>query len=222
MSSGPQDNANTLYYNNVHYNPTDAPIPSYQKSDLRSSLINNGSNYQIAINKLKISSLEGVQMGTIPIDKWEIGLEVEDKTTGNTAVQFGYVSSSGAQPITNYLEYYAMPLSTGQITIYKSNGNLQPTGILTFQPVDSVSNPVYPLNAFYDYNRDHIWIVAVNAVYLYDNNGVYISNLGCTNIVNSNFNVQNGVLIICDSDFGNQNFSVALIKFTNTKFIMKS
>lgn len=215
MSSGPQDSANTLYYNNNHYNDTDKPIPSYHKSDLRSTLINNGSNYQIAINKLKISSLEGVKIGDIPVNKWQIGLEVEDKTTGNIDVQIGYVSSSGVQPITNYLEYYAVPKTNGQVTIYKSNGNLTPTGILTFQPTDGVGNTLYALNAFYDYNNLKIWVVAVNGVYLYDSTGNYISNNGFTNIINSNFNVQTGTLIICDSDFGGQIFTVAMLTQSN-------
>jgi hypothetical protein len=216
MSSGPQDSANTLYFNNTHYNDTDEPIPSYHKSDLRATFITNGGNYQVAINKLKLTSLDGVQMGTIPIDQWEMGLEVEDKTTGNVAVQLGYVSKTGAAiPIGQYEEYYALPLTSGQVSLYQSNGNLPPNQILTFQPVDSVGNNVYPLNAFYDYNKQKFWVISVTGVYLYNNLGVYITNSPFANLVNGNYNVEHGVLIVCNSDYENTDFSVVLLTENN-------
>jgi len=215
MSSGPQDSANVLYFNNTHYNNTNQPIPSYHKSDLRASFITNGSNYQIAINKLKISSLDGVQFGDIPVDTWQMGLQVADKTTSNIYTQLGYVSPTGAQGTGEYDEYYSIPQSTGNIVLYKSNGVLNPSQILNFQPVDNFSNIVYPLNSYWDYNIGNFWVVAVNGVYVYSNVGVYITSTTFTNLVNSNYNVENGVCIVCSSDYSTQTFQIGLVTFAD-------
>ena len=216
MSAGPQDSANTIYFNNTHYNDTDLPIQSYHKSDLRASFITNGSNYQIAINKLKISSLDGVQFGDIPVDTWQIGLEVADKTTSNIYIQKGFVSPSGNLGTGEYDEYYSVPQSTGNIVLYKSNGVNTPSQLLNFQPLDNASNVIYPLNSFYDYNIEKFFVVAVNGVYVYSNVGAHITQSSYTNIVNSNYNVENGVLIICDSDYSTQSFNVVLITLEST------
>lgn len=207
-SSGPQDSAQTLYYNNTHYNDTTQPIQSYHKSDLRANFINNASNYQVSINKLKISSLDGIKYGDIPQDQWEFGLQA-----GNNNIQIGYVSNQGiVQGTGRYEEYYAIPQTdTSNVILYQSNGILPPNQILTFAPVDDTSQIVYPLNAFFDYNKNKIFVVAVGGVYLYNNLGVYISKLLFANIVNSNYNVESGTLIICNSDYANQEWSVVLI-----------
>lgn len=217
MSSGPQDSANTLYYNNVHYNNTTQPIPSYHKSDLRATFINNGGNYQISINKLKISSLDGVNIGFIPYDTWQIGLEVPNNTsnTGGTIQKFGYVSLTGEQGQGEYDEYYSFLQQTGNITLYKSNGVLPPSQLTTFQPLNNLSNIIRARNSFYDYNKNKFWVVAVEGVFLYDYSGQYLSTLSYNNIVNSNYNVENGVLIICDSDYTNNIFSIVLITETD-------
>ena len=215
MSSGPQDSANVIYFNNTHYNDTTEPIQSYHKSDLRASFITDGSNYQIAINKLKISSLDGVQFGDIPIDTWQLGLEVSDKATSNIYTQLGYVSPTGNLGTGEYEEYYSVPQSTGNIVLYKTNGVLPPSQLINFQPLDNASNIVYPLNSFYDYNIENFFVVAVNGVYVYSNIGVHITQSSYTNIVNSNYNVENGVLIVCDSDYSTQSFNVVLITLEN-------
>lgn len=215
MSSGPQDSANVIYFNNTHYNDTTEPIQSYHKSDLRASFITDGSNYQIAINKLKISSLDGVQFGDIPIDTWQIGLEVSDKATSNIYTQLGYVSPTGNLGTGEYEEYYSIPQSTGNIVLYKTNGVLPPSQLINFQPLDNASNIVYPLNSFYDYNIENFFVVSSNGVYVYSNVGAHITQSSYTNIVNSNYNVENGVLVVCDSDYSTQSFNVVLITLEN-------
>lgn len=215
MSAGFQDSANVIYFNNTHYNDTTEPIQSYHKSDLRASFITDGSNYQIAINKLKISSLDGVQFGDIPIDTWQIGLEVSDKATSNIYTQLGYVSPTGNLGTGEYEEYYSVAQSTGNIVLYKTNGVLNPSQLINFQPLDNSSNIVYPLNSFYDYNIENFFVVAVNGVYVYSNVGAHITQSSYTNIVNSNYNVENGVLVVCDSDYSTQSFNVVLITLEN-------
>lgn len=212
-SSGPQDSAQTLYYNNTHYNDTTQPIQSYHKSDLRANFINNASNYQVSINKLKISSLDGVKFGDIPQDQWQFGLQA----TGNNNVQIGYVSNQGvAQASGKYEEYYAIPqTATAYVTLYQTNGELPPIQILSFLPKDNTNQTVYAQNAFYDYNKDKIWVVAVGGVYLYNNLAVYISHIEFANLVNSNYNVESGTLIVCNSDYDNQDWSVVLITETS-------
>ena len=69
MASGSDDSASVLYYSNVNYNSGTAPKSSYIVTNLGSRFLNNQANYEVAVNKLKVSSLEGVRMGYLPHGK---------------------------------------------------------------------------------------------------------------------------------------------------------
>ena len=121
MASGVDDSAKTLYYSNINYNATNAPISSYVMNNLQSRYLLNQTNYQVAINKLKISSLQGVKIGNFPYNQWELGLKISD--AGGVAHYTTLpVSMPNLVQTTDYYEYVSsINTTTYAIETYRND-----------------------------------------------------------------------------------------------------
>jgi len=76
--SGADDSAPVLYYSNTNYNHDTSPKLSNVTEHLTMSLMNNQSNYLVAINKLKITDLSGVILGYFPQNTLKLGMTLSD------------------------------------------------------------------------------------------------------------------------------------------------
>lgn len=106
-----------IYYQNTHYNSTNQPLDSNYVANLDNTFISNQSEYLVAVNKFKVSSLETVPLSrsNIPFRQWELGLKV-----GNV-VATSYVAQPNEIVPDNQL--YNYNITTNQIDIYLINGS---------------------------------------------------------------------------------------------------
>ena len=198
MASGIDDSAETLYYSNINYNATDIPSSSFVTTDLQSRFLFNQSNYQCSINKIKLTSLEGIKIGTLPFQEWQLGLCIAD-SAGTPHYSNAYVSLPNEIGTIDYFQNITyVDSNTFQIVSYKYDTNGNGTLIIAFTPmVDGTA--IFPNYAFYDENKQIYWAVDYTTMYVYDINGILISNWTITNIVNAFFDNATGRLLICEN-----------------------
>ena len=78
--SGANDSAPVMYYTNTNYNSsTTLAKPSEITEQLSAQMMDNQSNYLVGINKVKISSLDGVVLSYFPQNTLEVGLTCANK-----------------------------------------------------------------------------------------------------------------------------------------------
>jgi hypothetical protein len=171
MASGVGDSANVLYYSNVNYNSTNAPISSYVMTNLGSRFLNQQSNYEVAINKLKVSSLEGVRMGYFDSNKYQLGLELTD-SGGTDHFVSSYVNLPNATPSTAYYEYYVNLDRNYNVNLYKGSGSSVGSLQFSFVPRDSAGVQITPFYAVYNPLQSIYWVVNYRGVYVFNENGV--------------------------------------------------
>ena len=201
MASGFDDSAQTLYYSNINYNNGENPKSSYVNTDLESHFLFNQSNYQCSINKIKITSLEGVRIGTLPFNEWQVGLEIADADKV-TQYSSAYVALLNEQGVQEYFEYYSVINSNYTVSLYKGivgNTTIAPASVLTFTPLNSTAQQVFPNYVFYDTTELLYWICDEAKVYLYGSAGQFIQEYALSNIVNAYFSGNAKSLIVCES-----------------------
>jgi hypothetical protein len=196
MASGIDDSAQTLYYSNINYNNTTNPKSSAVTTDLQSRFLYNQSNYQVSINKLKISSLEGVRLGRLPFRTWELGLKITD---ANNVPQYSsaYVAQANLANITEFFEYVSYYSFDQQVIYtYKCEKNSQ-TLFTTFQPLNAAGDNVYPEFCFYNPTLDCYYATDYNNIYVYNATGGYITTAAAQNIVSVSIDTSNFNLLVC-------------------------
>lgn len=199
MASGYEDSANVLYYSNVNYNSGTDPKSSYVMTNLGSRFLNNQSNYEVAINKLKVSSLEGVRMGYVPYNQWQVGLTLPNTTGGGSTTANSYVNLPDMVPITAYYEYYTTLDRNYNVVMYQGNGTSLGEQLYSFVPKDNAGNQITPFYAVYNPKAQIYWAVSYRAVYVYDDAGNYLASLPYTNIRSASFSVNTQDLIIAEN-----------------------
>lgn len=210
MASGIDDSAQTLYYSNINYNATNAPISSYVMNNLQSRYLLNQTNYQVAINKLKISSLQGVKIAGFPYNQWELGLKISD-AGGVAHYASGIVSMPNISKTTDYYEYVSsINTTTYAIETYR-NDIVAGTTTLFFSFLPQyIDQPVYANFAFYDTTSGNYWLTDFTNIYVYGATGALISQKPLTNIVYSYFDGA-GNLLVCESYKGSPDFNQVLV-----------
>lgn len=204
MASGFDDSANVLYYSNVNYNSGTAPKSSYVMTTLGSRFLNNQSNYEVGINKLKVSSLEGVRMGYVPYNQWEIGLSLPNGSGGSTT-QTEYVNLAGMVPATSYYEYYTNLDRNYNINLYRGVdgklGNLE----LSFIPKDVSNNQITPFFSVYDPINEIFWVCTYYGIFVYNATGEYITSQMIADLRSANYSVAASHLIVVQNNTSTQN-----------------
>ena len=199
MASGVDDSAKTIYYSNINYNGTTTPITSYKNNQLQSRFLQNQTNYQVSINKLKISSLEGIILSYLPFEEWEMGLKISD-AAGTPHTASAFVSLPNEQGTVDYFEYFSfINQETNQFELYK---NSKTTTILelSFTPLDAIDgNTVYPNYGFYDGLNSRFWAVDYTNIYLYDATGAFLTSKALTSIAYASLENTTGNLLIVES-----------------------
>ena len=193
------DTAAVLYYTNINYNATNVPITSFKNNQLESRFLQNQTNYQVAINKMKISSLDGVILSYMPFEEFELGLKITDPS-GTPHYANGWVALPNDAGIIEYFEYFSfINQNTNLVELYK-NSKLDSILSFSFTPLDADDgNTVYPLWAFYDIVNNRYWAVDYTYIYLYDSNGLFIASKPLTSIAYASLENTTGNLLICES-----------------------
>jgi hypothetical protein len=188
--SGIGDTAEVLYYSNVNYNSGLQPKTSYIIQNLQSQFLQNQTNYEVGINKLKLSSLENVRLGTLPPSTWQLGLKISG-TNGIPYEVASYVNTPGNLPIIRNDEYYAyVDASTYAIFIMKQvqGVDTNPIQILTFKPIDNYGDNLFCTNVFYDILANVIWATTDNNIYLFNSTtGIYINSVAAFGTISASF-----------------------------------
>ena len=199
MASGLDDSSQTLYYSNINYNSGLVPKSSYIATDLESRFLFNQSNYQCSINKIKISSLEGIKIGTVPYQEWQFGLSMADPA-GTPHYAEAYVSlPNETGQIIYYQQITFVDSSTFKINSYNYDGNNAPTLVLQFTPLGPLASNIYPNFAAYDSLNDIYWASDYANIYVYDNTGMLLTYHSLTNIVNAYFDSSTSNFFVCES-----------------------
>lgn len=199
MASGLSDSANVLYFTDSNYNPSNVAIDSYKRVDFDSNFINSGNNYQLSINKLKLSSLASVRLGNVPYQTWKFGMTMVDNQN-NRYYSNAWVALPNEVGIVDYIEKYILVSSNATIQVYSGNANTNiTTQEVEFIPRNEIGDQIYPQYGFYDYKNNLIWVCDFTGVYIYNLQGTFQNSYQLTNIVNATFNDEICVLVVCDS-----------------------
>ena len=210
MASGLDDSAKTIYYSNINYNATNAPISSYVMNNLQSRYLLNQTNYQVAINKLKISSLQGVKIGNFPYNQWELGLKISD--AGGVAHYTTLpVSMPNLVQTTDYYEYVSsINTTTYAIETYRNDVVANTTTLFFSFTPEYDDAPVYANFAFYDTIGGNYWLTDFTNIYVYNAEGDIIAQKPLTNIIYSYFDGA-GNILVCESYQGSPDFNQVLV-----------
>jgi hypothetical protein len=197
MASGVYaDTAPVLYFTNLNYNDTDVPKSSYVNETCAIPILNNASNYEVAINKLKISDLSGIVMGYLPYNEFQVGLQLED-SAGTIHFEQANVAFPNTNPITATYQYIASCNSNYSITLYQYQGSTQTSIENTFTPENSFGDPIIPQYVVYDSQLSNFIVASFNAIYVYDSAGLLLDSQNITNIVNAYYSTIAQALIVC-------------------------
>ena len=197
MASGVYaDTAPVLYFTNLNYNDTEIPKSSYVNETCSVPILNNASNYEVAINKLKISDLSGITMGYLPYNEFQVGLQLED-SAGTIHFEDAYVSFPNTNPITATYQYIASCNSDYDITLYKYQGSTQVSVENTFTPINSFGDPIIPQYTVYDSELSNFIVASFNAIHVYDSGGLLLDSQVITNIVNAYYSTVAQALLVC-------------------------
>lgn len=201
MASGVDDSAKTLYFSDVNYNSGTTPKQSFKQTDLQSRFLYNQSNYQVSINKLKLESLSGVRLGYVEYNDWEVSLTLPSSSGGTGITAASYVNLPGQIPTTAYFEYYTTLDRNYNIQLYRGNGTSLGDAILLFAPKDKNNNQITPFYSVYNPVAQIFWVATYRNIYIYDNNGTYITDGSLSaNIRSASFSVNTQDMIITQND----------------------
>lgn len=206
MASGVgADTAPVLYFGDVNYNETDTPKSSYLNANCNIPILNNASNYQVAINKLKISDLSSVILGYLPYNEYQVALQLED-SAGETHFEQSYVSLPNATTTTKTFQYIASLNADFSITLRKYQSTTLIATILTFTPETVGGQPIIPQYVVYDSELENFIVATFNGLYLYDSSGVFVNDSSLADIVNCYYSTTARALLIA------QNLPVATVR----------
>jgi len=178
-------NYDIVYYQNINYNATQVPLDSYYLANFPTELLDKQINYNVAVNKFKISDLSTIPLGfNLPFEGWECAIKYNNKFSRLPVPQvdastktYNFLYNLVNNNIQVYLYNFQNQL-TAERTIALSN---EPTGC-TFCVVD--------LNGIF-------YVSTPTELYAYDNNGNLLATQSFTNIVYLSISKLNQA-IVCD------------------------
>jgi hypothetical protein len=198
MASGLDDSAQTLYYSNINYNSSNVPKSSFVSTDLQSRFLFNQSNYQCSINKLKLTSLEGIRIGVLPYQEWELGLCIAD-SAGTPHYSNVYVSLPNEQGTIDYFQNITyVDSNTFQVVNCNYNNLGNYSELNTFTPINGGGDNVYPIFASYDNINNVYWVVDYTSIYVYDDSNTLLDVKVLTNNISAFFDNTKGYLLVCE------------------------
>ena len=178
-------NYDIVYYQNVNYNSTQVPLDSYYLANFPNELLDKQINYNVAVNKFKISDLSTIPLGfNLPFEAWECAIKYNNKFVRLPVPQvdastktYNFLYNLVNNNIQVYLYNFQNQL-TAERTIALSN---EPTGCI-FCVVD--------LNGIF-------YVSTSTELYAYDPEGNLLASKSFTNIVYLSMSKLNQA-IVCD------------------------
>ena len=193
--SGADDSAPVVYYTNTHYNSNaTTSILSSVTEQLSTQMMANQSNYLVGINKLKISSMDGVLLSYFPNNELTIGLQLSN---GSASIYQEQVLTRPGLP--EFLQVYTTFITTFEnniVTILNTN---------TGQPIPGIASlPLYPLFVSYVPEIEQLLYTDGFSIYARNLAGTDTSTIESvlfTNNAITNWHCNGSVLIVAgDSD----------------------
>ena len=178
-----------IYYQNIHYNDTNAPLDSNYNAILNNTFISNQSNYLVSVNKFKISDLSTIPISksNIPFRTYELGLQI-----GNNIVS-KYVDQPNLSLTNNLYNYNSV---TNKIDIYTYTAI--PNSINYFGSV-SVPAQITQINQVVTDSQNNFWISTPSNLYVVSPTGSLIASLVFGQIVYVSISYTSQC-IVCDSN----------------------
>ena len=158
--SGPDDYAQTIYYSHTQYNSGTVAEQSNKTELLTTQMMENQSNYQVGIDKMKISSLDGVILSYFPQNQLKLGLQLTNtqnitKYAETTLIKPGFVDTFVQQLQHFYCSYTN---NSNVVNVFNSQGFTQ-----------NITLPRLPNKVFYN--------TVNNCLYYHDNVVLYSYNI---------------------------------------------
>jgi len=158
--SGADDYASVMYYSHTQYNDSNVAITSSKTELLSTQMMENQSNYTVGIDKLKISSLDGVILSYFPQNKLKLGLQLTNtnnitKYVDTTVLKEGFVDTF-VQQLEHY--YCSYTNNSNIVNVFNQSGSFKIT----------ITLPRLPNKVFYNninnflYYHDNIVLYSYN------------------------------------------------------------
>ena len=194
--------ANIIYYQNIHYNDTTAPLDSNYNAILNNTFINNQSDYLVAVNKFKLSDLSTIPISksNIPFRTYELGLQYQNNIISK------YIEQPNISLTNNLYNYNA---ATNKIDVYTYTAT--PNAINYFGSV-AVPIAITQINQVVVDSQNNFWISTPTNLYVVSPTGSLIASLGFGQIVYISMSYTSQCLV-CDSTTN----SVSVCVLTNNQ-----
>ena len=164
---------------------------------------------------MKVSSLEGIRIGYVPFNGWQVSL-----TIGGISAS-SYVNLPGMVPTSGTFQYYSNLDENYNVHIYRGLGGATlGTEIAQFMPVDGVGDQITPFFTTYDSINEVCWVVANYGIFVYDVDGNLLNSVLNANLRNASYSVSAGVLLVVQNDSSAQN--VLLYKWQNNAITLSA
>jgi len=159
--SGADDYASVMYYSHTQYNDSNVAITSSKTELLSTQMMENQSNYTVGIDKMKISSLDGVILSYFPENKLKLGLQLTNDA-GTAVYQELTLLKDGQTQFIPQLEHY--------FCIYTNNSNVVNVFNTTLTPPlnINITLPRLPIKCFYNSVNNYLYYHDNYFIYSYD------------------------------------------------------
>ncbi len=158
--SGADDYAQNLYYSHTQYNDSNVAILSNKTELLSTQMMQNQSNYNVAIDKLKISSLDGIILSYFPQNKLKLGLQLTN-IAGTVVYQELTLLKDGTTQFIPQLEH--------SYCIFTNNSNLVNVFNTSTPPLNiTITLPRLPIKCFYNSVNNYLYYHDNYILYSYD------------------------------------------------------
>jgi hypothetical protein len=156
--SGADDYAQNLYYSHTQYNDSNVAIQSNKTELLSTQMMQNQSNYNVAIDKLKISSLDGVILSYFPQNKLKLGLQLTNNTN-TSKYEETFLLKTGLSVFIPQLEHFYCSYTNNSniVNVFNSSG-------FTL----TITLPRLPIKVFYNSVNNFLYYHDNYVIYSYD------------------------------------------------------
>lgn len=160
-------NYDIVYFQNVHYNDGSVQplLDSNNSVTFQSDLLDKQCNYNVAVNKFKISDMSSIPLGiNIPFNEWECGLKLGSEYVSLPVLQIGSEQSQMNNLYT---------LSNDTILFQTYNNT---TGITTTVQTITLSNHVDDGQYVIVDSNGNFYVSSGQTLYVYDSTGILITS----------------------------------------------
>lgn len=175
-------NYDLVYYQNVHYNSTESLLDSNHEVTFQAELLDKQCNYNVAVNKFKISDMSSIPLGfNLPFDSWECGLKVGSNYARFPVAQIG----SSATQVNNLFTL------EGSNILYYNYINQAKTLIQTINLSNGITDGLFCVAD----SNNNFYVANSGSLFVYDPTGELLVSQEFTNIVYLDMSLSDQIII---------------------------